>query len=534
MGNADELKNTENIADSNATKENVGQGMNKFRVFSFISVILCMIAALVIYNYAHVNDTDTFFHLAVGRDILQNGFTTIDPFSIHNLQFTSQEWLSDVIFYLVYNSSGYTGLYALQMILTAIILFVIYKTNCLVSNNKKYLSVFLAILFTAFLQYTSIRVRPQIFTILIYALEIYVLESYIRSKNIKTLLAMPFLCIAIANFHIGAFPLFFVLMLPYIFDSFKKIDIWKFRAGYFNKDGEKKFPILLVLMLIMIPLGLLNPYGASKMTYFTSMFNSEITRNIVEWKSPSFDSPLEKFICMTLIIGLLIFAILLFTKKSFSLKSIFLLAGLTIMTFYAIRFYAYFIAFLGLIFIEKIEPTKGYKLYERYNKSQDGLNGKIRAVLESKIAIIVLVIIIAGALVIKTSKDMWKITDLDLFPGRTVEYMKYNLDYKNIRLYNDYDNGGFLLFSGIKVFVDSRADLYSGQFNKGCTVLKDYSEIMNNPQNYEKIFEKYNLQYMLINPSLNQELYDALYKNDDYELVYEEKYYFLFKRLKSK
>lgn len=34
-----------------------------------------------------------------------------------------------------------------------------------------------------------------------------------------------------------------------------------------------------------------------------------------------------------------------------------------------------------------------------------------------------------------------------------------------MKIYNEYNYGSYLLFRGIPVFVDSRADLYTPQFN---------------------------------------------------------------------
>lgn len=36
---------------------------------------------------------------------------------------------------------------------------------------------------------------------------------------------------------------------------------------------------------------------------------------------------------------------------------------------------------------------------------------------------------------------------------------------EKLRLYNEYNYGSYLLFRGIPVFIDSRADLYAPEFN---------------------------------------------------------------------
>ncbi|HEY9059613.1 MAG TPA: hypothetical protein VIO64_03780 [Pseudobacteroides sp.] len=512
-------------------------GTNEKQKSGFIYIILWIAAAVTAFKFSHVTDIDTFFHLSVGRDIIENGFTTMDPFSMHRLEFTSQQWLSDVIFFLIYKFSDFAGLYVFQIVFSAVLIFTVYKINCLVSGNRRYLSLFLAIGSTWLFQYNFIRIRPQIFTILLFAFEIYILELYLRKRNTKILLFLPVLCLLLANFHIGAFPMFFVLMLPYLADALIKADFFRIRAGYFKENGSKLFKILLLFFAALIPLCIANPYGIKKIFYFTSMFNSEITKNIVEWKSPGFSTELGVIISLTLIICTLIVIFqFVLTKKQFTLKSFLMFIGLTIMTLYAIRFFTYYMVFIGLILLERVEPpssgkNKGLKAKSTVQGSVFG--EKVARVLESKPAAGVLALLIIAGITLKSVLGMWQTTLLEFYPVKAAEYIKNNLDYKNVRLFNDYDDGGFLMFNGIKVFIDSRADLYSDQFNPGCTVLQDYDEIMRNPGNYETVFKKYDFKYILVNPSLNYDLYSYLRKDVNYRIVVDDEFYILYERSKN-
>jgi hypothetical protein len=313
-----------------------------------------------------------------------------------------------------------------------------------------------------------------------------------------------------------------------------KADFFRIRMGYFKESGSKLFRTLLLFFVPLIPLCIINPYGIKKIFYFTSMFNSEITRNIVEWNSPSFGTDLGAIISLTLIIStmIVIFQFVL-TKKQFSLKSLLMFIGLTIMTLYAVRFFTYYMTFIGLILLERIEPyfsgkSKSFKAKRSIEGSVFG--NRIAGVFESKPAAGILVLLIIAGITLKSVLGMWQTTLFEFYPVKAAEYIKSNLDYKNIRLFNDYDDGGFLMFSGIKVFIDSRADLYSAQFNPGCTVLQDYDEIMRNPGSYETIFKKYDFKYILVNPSVNYDLYTALREDSNYRIVVDDEYYILYER----
>ena len=62
--------------------------------------------------------------------------------------------------------------------------------------------------------------------------------------------------------------------------------------------------------------------------------------------------------------------------------------------------------------------------------------------------------------------DDSKYLSTKMYPIKATEYIKENLDYKNIRIFNEYNFGSYLLFNDIKVFIDSRADLYEKNFEQ--------------------------------------------------------------------
>ena len=51
------------------------------------------------------------------------------------------------------------------------------------------------------------------------------------------------------------------------------------------------------------------------------------------------------------------------------------------------------------------------------------------------------------------------------YPVDAANYILENIDIENMRLFNEYNYGSYLLFRGIPVFIDSRADLYAPEFN---------------------------------------------------------------------
>ena len=55
--------------------------------------------------------------------------------------------------------------------------------------------------------------------------------------------------------------------------------------------------------------------------------------------------------------------------------------------------------------------------------------------------------------------------DETAYPVQACDYIINNIDLGKARFYNEYNYGSYMLFRGIPVFIDSRADLYSPEFN---------------------------------------------------------------------
>lgn len=117
--------------------------------------------------------------------------------------------------------------------------------------------------------------------------------------------------------------------------------------------------------------------------------------------------------------------------------------------------------------------------------------------------------------------------DESSYPVQACDYILENLDISNMRIYNEYNYGSYMLYRGIPVFVDSRADLYTPEFNPGCTVFDDFLNISNIGTYYENKFDEYDITHVICfkNAKLNMFLsrnyeYKELYSDDRF-VIYE-------------
>ena len=70
------------------------------KLYTFF-VVSCVIIFISCFSFEI--DNDYWFLINLGRDILNHGIPTVEPFTFHvGFEFIAQQWLTDVIFYLIY------------------------------------------------------------------------------------------------------------------------------------------------------------------------------------------------------------------------------------------------------------------------------------------------------------------------------------------------------------------------------------------------------------------------------------------------
>ena len=100
-----------------------------------------------------------------------------------------------------------------------------------------------------------------------------------------------------------------------------------------------------------------------------------------------------------------------------------------------------------------------------------------------------------------------------------------------MKIYNEYNYGSYLLFRGIPVFIDSRCDLYSPEFNGGRDIFSDALNIAGIAMEYHNAFENYGVTHVI--SYSNSKLVMLLKEDKTYEKLYEDDYFAIFKRLNA-
>ena len=454
------------------------------------------------------------------------------------------------------------GIYISTILFASILGITIYLTNVKLTNNN--ITSFVITIGAIFLLRDYIAARAQLVTFILFVLELYFIEQFLRTKYKRYVIGLIIIPIMLANLHVAVFPFYFILYLPYLGEYFicimSNLEVYKIRSKIKklheklkNCNAEEKINIreqiyklidrkkvlkkraknnrekaykikieknnnikaLIIVLLICLLTGFLTPLGTTPYTYLVKTMQGNTTHNISE------HLPLTLVQNVFFMCTLLIFIIILmFTDTKIRLSDLFMLGGLILLTFYTRRQESMFII-AGCFILNRLVCS----MFEKYDK---GGPNKIEEKMTDVFGIITTICIVLSISIVnyKPKIDDSFINEKD-YPVMAADYILHHLDIKNIRLYNEYNYGSYLLFRGIPVFIDSRADLYSPEFNEGVNVFSDFLNISDlEVDNMEEMFDKYQFTHLIMYKksklgkflSQNPEKYEQLYEDNNFRI----------------
>ena len=154
-----------------------------------------------------------------------------------------------------------------------------------------------------------------------------------------------------------------------------------------------------------------------------------------------------------------------------------------------------------------------------------------------KICTIVFIVLFAIAIYKPKIDDPY--INATTYPVAAADWMLENLDIENMKLYNEYNYGSYLLYRGIPVFIDSRADLYAPEFNgseneagefEGRDIFSDYINTSSIGIYYERIMEKYEITHAIVVKKAKLNMF--LSRNEDYKELYSDDNFVIYERNK--
>ncbi len=544
------------------------------------------IFAIIIFCFAITPKTlqnDTYYTIKIGEHIMQNGIDMKDPFSWHeNLPYTYPHWAYDVAIYQIFNLGenigigGFTAIYISTVILAMILGVLIYFVTNKICKNQ--LISFFITLGVMYMLKSFIAARAQLVTYILFVLQILFIEQFLATKKKRYAIGLIIIPVVIANVHLAVWPFYFVLFLPYVVEYIIAVIadsdfIYKFSIK-FNKRKAKKLSLkngkeekvkavtekidklqeklenaqrtrdkrranpyrlilkkedagkwLIVIMIICTFTGLLTPLGDTPYTYLIKTMQGNTMDSISEHLPLTLINAKD-----ILVVFILFLAVLIFTDTKMKTRDFFMLAGLTLLSFMSRRQVSMFVLICGFIFAKML-----VELVNKYDiEGSDKLIKGMTTFLGKTLTILLVVLV---SFCLYRPKINAPIVSKSSYPIEASNYILNNLDVKEIKLFNEYNYGSYLLYRGIPVFIDSRADLYAPEFNgtkgedgkyHGRDIFSDYVNITSISTYYDDKFNEYGITHVLIKKG--SKLNMLIKRNDNYKELYSDNNFVLYER----
>lgn len=456
-------------------------------------------------------DNDIWFLLNHGKTVFVNGFPDVDPYTIHSgFKFVMQQWFSAVIFYTVYSALGEIGLKILVFVFHAIIVALFYRLSMRLSEGYFFISYAISLAFSVLIGFFMVE-RPYIFTSLVIIIEIWILEKYADEKNPKTLYVLPILSLILVNLQAAIWPMLFVLMLPYLFDSFK------FSIGKICGSDYPWKP-LTIAAIFMLLFGFVNPYGINAMTYLINSYGvPEINALVGEMHYLTIENTLGKIIIFVIFIVFLSFS-LNHTSK-IKLRYILLALGTAYLTLSAYRGFQFFVI-CGLLPLPYLFRNVKIPVYA---------NNFPRRTRFIRAALFVIIIFEVSFLSYKYYTNSQKSTSNANQLTEIVAQIQADQRVGKVVVYTGYDDGPFVEYNKIPVYLDTRAEVFIKKNNLKEDVLMEYYNLQTGRLYYKTVLDKYKFTHIIVSES--DILYTYLPYDVEYKLIYENDSYRLYRRI---
>ena len=288
---------------------------------------------------------------------------------------------------------------------------------------------------------------------------------------------------------------------------------------------------LILVMIICALVGLLTPLGDTPYTYLVKTMKGNTTQSISEHQPLTLYNEKD-----TMFVLALFLIILIFTDTKIKLSDLFMLAGMVYLIFMSRRQVSLLVLICGFIFAKLVT-----QLAEKYDP--DGCQNfeKFMTTIIGKVCTLVVILLVSFA--IYKPKMNAQYINSTIYPVQACDWILENIDVKdteNVRFYNEYNYGSYLLYRGIPVFIDSRADLYAPEFNETVNengekesrdIFSDYINTSTIGTYYENTMEKYNITHVILTKKSKLNMFIS--RDSSYRELYSDDNFVIYERLEK-
>jgi hypothetical protein len=519
--------------------------MNR-RYHKLVKILLPLIFLLVFaFSITKIYDYDLWWHLKSGEEILKSfKIQYVDHFSIttEGKEWIDVHWLSQILFYAIFSVAGFTGMQLLVFCAVALSIFSLYRIR---SDKSLYSLTFLFLIYLAiYASKDRYLPRPDIFTLLFPALYCLILYRF-QFQNKKIIYLLPILQILWVNMH-GSFILGPLLIFSFTAAQFLNLIFSRFlqhkeTPGEKNLNNaarapiaekRKKFYQLFIILILILAVNLINPYGFKIFTLFETYlvsFHSFLSNapkiispvTIQEWL-PTFSTAAVKyyhtFFPFYLALMILGFFSFFLNVRRFSFHLFFVFSGFFLLSIFAIRNVSVFSLISTTITAHNVLEFGSSFDWKKYHRK----HAKSLLLLIFFIPFLILLLFsvfdvfsnryyIRHHLPMETNFGVSRYP----FPFGAAEFLKKEAIEGHF--YNNFESGGFLIWSLYpehKVFTDGR--YIDPEFSRVNL------EASQNLRKWEELVTQYDVECALLKfPSQDtSHLITALSHSDRWKIVY--------------
>ena len=449
-------------------------------LLSLPAILALLVFAVGLADAGAMIDGDSYWHVAVGRWIMENGAVpTRDLWShsVPGIPWTAHEWLSEIV---MYGASRAGGWYGVQIVASAAYaLTAALMLRFLLSRVSAPIALAASLLCLEMMR-SHFVIRPHVLVWPITALWVGALVDVSEKRRQPPYWLLPMLVLW-ANMHAsftlgigiaGALALDAVMAETNAVERMAMAKRWAMFGG------------------ACLLCALINPRGVNAFTHAAGVMSMSATLNIVrEWLSPDF----HQFNITLVWLGLLMTAALS-GRLRLSPVRIVMLLGLIYLTLKHRRYQAT----LGLIspFVVATPLAGVLRSSQSGETLGDGAVTAWEAWARRPAKWIGVSICVALACVMAQLVHLRRFDDSnpEVTPTRAVD--AFDATGVKAHVFNDYVLGGYLMYRGIPVFIDGRGDMYGDEF------MQQWSRAVNltRPRSLETLLTKYDIGWTLLLP----------------------------------
>ena len=428
-------------------------------------------------------DGDCGWHIRTGETILNtHAVPYVDPYSFTKggQPWFAWEWLSDVLFAVLFQWAGLKG-----VVLAAGVVIATFATVLLRRIFAQGVNLFVALLVgllavgSASIHYLA---RPHIFTLLFLSIGLWMLEEDRRRTHWRTWLLVP-LMILWTNMH-GGFIAFILCVGALAVGS--AVETWLGTGP--GWAATRRYAALTVACTLAT---VVNPYGIQLHVHIAQYLRSDWIRNVIqEFQSPSFRSEnLMQFEAL-LFLGLIVAALRLRERR---VTEALWIVGFAHLALGSVRHVPLFVSVTAPIIA--LEVSRWWSTWTSSQSRQSVLSiveqmGRDLAPGFQRNTVLPVLVVVGFAFMGERMNWPTDFPDIN-FPTKMVrKHPELLIDH---RLFTNDQWGDYLIFNNPqrKVFIDGRSDFY------GADLGNEYLDVMNARWPWRKVLDKYQIDVVL-------------------------------------